>query len=165
MTKVLENAMRPSEQVARKFSESDTFNLAREGGYIYALNGDKLPTTDAAAYHEENDKSQKPLGHQEKYRVLLREYLSHRHGSLHISRTLDQFYYNSIGTDGTNNRDQDQVVYRFVQGKRSPGVIKAAIAGSEGSVSPTDEATEENTKIKAPMEYKDNPRIFTVDQM
>lgn len=162
VTKVFENAMHSSEHVARKFSESNTFNLAREGAYIYALNRDKLPTTDPAAYGKENDKSQKPLGHQEKYRMLFREYLGHRHGSLHISRTLNQYFYNSIGMA---SRDEDQVVYRFMRENRSPGAIKVAIAEPEDSVSPLDEATEQKPIKEVPVEYNDNPRIFTVDQM
>lgn len=123
--------------------------------------------------------------------MLIREYLSHRHGPIHISRTLDQFYYNSIGTD---TRDLDQVVYRFSQMVRTPEVLEAYEKRIEFETSctlsgPKDRAFMSNPTRNSPVvgggvsqraeekaeELKDgerevptdtgNPRIFTVDQM
>lgn len=72
------------------------------------------------------------IGHKEKYKMLLKEYLSHRHGSIHISRTLDQFYYNSIGTA---TRDQDQVVYRFSKRHRKTRESTSEDDGAQEGVS------------------------------
>lgn len=46
--------------------------------------------------------------------MLIRAYL-HANPSLHVRRTLDQFYYHGIDTDA---RDQDQVVYRYLEKRR-----------------------------------------------
>ncbi|KAL2823400.1 amidase signature domain-containing protein [Aspergillus cavernicola] len=50
--------------------------------------------------------------------LLLRAHLTSSTTSLHIRRTLDQFFYPNIDTQ---SRDQDQVVYRYqTQGSRTP---------------------------------------------
>ncbi|KAL8734987.1 MAG: hypothetical protein Q9166_001112 [cf. Caloplaca sp. 2 TL-2023] len=46
--------------------------------------------------------------------MLIQAYLKSTH-NLHIRRTLDQFYYHAISTEG---RDTDQVVYRYTRDKR-----------------------------------------------
>lgn len=113
----------------RQNSDLDNFSLAQDGAYIYSVTGEKFSSHTPAhiwrsAKHKQVPKHTKlhipilkmilkpPMTTGEKYKMLIREYLSHRHGPIHISRTLDQFYYNSIGTD---TRDLDQVVYRFSQ--------------------------------------------------
>jgi hypothetical protein len=50
------------------------------------------------------------LDHRRKCTLLIQEYLNHERGHLHLSRTLDQFYYSSIDT---TDRPKTQVVYDF----------------------------------------------------
>jgi hypothetical protein len=50
------------------------------------------------------------LDHRRKCTLLIQEYLNHERGHLHLSRTLDQFYYSSIDT---THRPKTQVVYDF----------------------------------------------------
>ena len=46
--------------------------------------------------------------------MLIHAYL-HASPSLHVRRTLDQFYYHGIDTDA---RDQDQVVFRYLEKRK-----------------------------------------------
>lgn len=58
-----------------------------------------------------SDNMGESVDHREKCTLLTKEYLQHHRGHLHLSRTLDQFYYDSIDTSVL--RDEDQVVWRF----------------------------------------------------
>ena len=130
--------------VDRRVSQSETFFLGRDGANVYPLAGGGHPRRrtpgskmrprpdfkELNSTHVMSDAKMTTMNstsHLEKYRMLIREYLSHRHGAIHLSRTLDQFYYNSIGTA---NRDQDQVVYRFSRNHQTPMMVKPEIVDS-----------------------------------
>jgi Mg2+ and Co2+ transporter CorA len=77
--------------------------------------------------------------------MLIRAHLSSSSVSLHVRRTLDQFFYHNIDTQG---RDQDQVVYRYQKRAR-------ALASH---------AAHSNTK-DIEDDHPIDPKIFMVDQL
>ncbi|KAL9119608.1 MAG: hypothetical protein Q9187_003841 [Circinaria calcarea] len=122
----------------------------------------------------------------EKCEALLRRYSAHPRGFLHMHRTLDQFYYDSVDTE---YRDKSQVLYRYSL-RKSTELANAPVAKalkhdslkSPNESHPKDskhdtaksntpatskEGTEEpqsSSETRAPS-YSDNPVIFTVDQL
>ncbi|KAL9119474.1 MAG: hypothetical protein Q9187_003971 [Circinaria calcarea] len=122
-----------------------------------------------------------------KCRSLVRHYLNHSRGKLHIHRTLDQFYYDSI--DDTTERDRTQVMYRYSDTltKPPPDTIpeqnpaqKDAVAPAHnlerkgdkseadpsiGVQAPREAKASENSEKRLPPGYSENPVIFTVDQL
>ena len=84
-----------------------------------------------------------------KSRSLLKTYHNHKRGAIHMHRTLDQFYYDSIPTE---TRDKTQVLYRF-----SARHIESTV--NTGSVQNKPEPL---PRIPS---YSRNPVIFTVDQL
>lgn len=122
----------------------------------------------------------------EKCEALLRRYLGHSRGSLHMHRTLDQFYYDSIDTE---YRDMSQVLYRY-SSRKSTELAKAPLRNvpKQDSLKLADESHLKDSKhdtaksnppatpkgaTKEPQRsgesrapsYSDNPVIFTVDQL
>lgn len=78
-----------------------------------------------------------PLGRASTYdEMLLRAHLNTSTVSLHVRRTLDQFFYHNIDT---HSRDEDQVVYRYQMKERA--------------------------KSQFPHDSEVDPKIFMVDQL
>lgn len=112
------------------------------------------------------------VSHRDKHKLLIQQYLGHDRGSIHLSRTLDQFYYDSIDTQG---RDTDQVVYRFSKIYPSAGrFIGPGIENRDTTAHGSDplrditghkRSSSEITGQQTSSAYSGNPRIFTVDQL